>query len=69
MGTIPSLHTQISFKHKSNLGESFKTVSRDEEKDLRGNVDPRARELRMPPFAASLNRGGKWYTNENTGGA
>jgi hypothetical protein len=45
MGTIPSLHTQIRFKHKSDLGESFEAVSRDEEKDLRCNVDSRAHEF------------------------
>jgi hypothetical protein len=45
MGTIPSLHTQIRFKHKSDLGESFETVPRDEEKNLRWHVDPHAREL------------------------
>ncbi len=45
MGTIPSLHMQIRSKRKSDLGESLETVSRDEEKDLRCNPDPRAHAL------------------------
>jgi hypothetical protein len=58
-GKIPSLHMQIRSERNIYLGESLESVSRNEEKYLRCDVDPRAHELENASIAVSLKRGCK----------
>jgi len=44
-GTIPSPHIQMRSERNIYLGESFESVSRNAEKYLRCDVEPRAHEL------------------------